>query len=87
MTDLIAFEIYRTEEISVSGRQLVARFLRRKDHEAYELLLSDEITGEVWKAGYSAETARDFAKQNSEALEQHVYEILKGDVAASIRHD
>lgn len=86
MTDLIAFEIYRTEEISIFGKQMIARFLRRKDHEAYELLLSDEASGDIWKCGYSAETARDFAKQTGEALEQHVYAIIRNDAANDIKH-
>lgn len=86
MTHLIAFDIYRTEQVSVAGKRLIARFLRRKDHEAYELLLSDETTGEVWRCGYSAETARDFAVQTGEVLEQHVYALLKGDAAAGIKH-
>ena len=64
----------------------MVRFLRRKDLEAYELLVSDDATGEIWKCGYSAETARDFAAQTGEKLEQHVYEILKNDIANGISH-
>ena len=86
MTDLIAFDIYRTENLSIDGRQLVARFLRRKDLGAYELSVSDESTGEVWKCGYSAETARDFAKQRGHDLEQYVYAILKSDVTNGVGH-
>jgi len=86
MTSLIAFDIYRTEAVKVSGKQLVARFLRRKDQEAYELHITDESTGQVWKCGYSAETARDFSQQTGEQLVQHVYEILKSDVVAGISH-
>lgn len=86
MTRLIAFDIYRTVNVSVNGRPLVARFLRSKDHEVFELLLSDEESGQIWKCSYSAETAIDFAKEAGESLEQHVYEILKGDVANGIDH-
>lgn len=86
MTDLIAFDIYRTENFLIDGRQLIARVLRRKDLEAYELLVSDESTGEVWKCGYSAETARDFAKQTDDDLERHVYAILKSDVTNGMGH-
>jgi hypothetical protein len=86
VTDLIAFDVYRTESLSISGRQLTARFLLRKDQEAYELLVSDESTGEVWKCGYTAETARDFASQTGEGLEQHVYSILKSDIEDGIGH-
>ena len=86
MTTLIAFDIYRTENITIAGRNLTARFLRQKDQEAYELLVSDDATGEIWKCGYSAETARDFATQTGDQLEQHVYGILKSDIAHGISH-
>lgn len=86
MTRLIAFDIYRTERISIPGRTLTARFLRRKDREAYELLVSDDSTEEIWKCGYSVETARDFAAETGGRLEQHVYEIFKSDVVHGINH-
>ena len=86
MESLIAFDIYRTENISVSGRKLTVRFLRRKDQEAYELLVSDESTEKVWKFCYSVETARDFAGQTREELEQHILEIIKGDITHGISH-
>lgn len=33
MTKLIAFDIYRTETIKVENKILIARLLRRKDHD------------------------------------------------------
>lgn len=86
MSTLIAFEIYRTENISISGKNLTVRFLRRKDFEDYELRVSDEEKGETWSYSYSAETARDFASQNGEALEQQIFEILKSDVQSDSCH-
>lgn len=86
MTMLIAFDIYRTEILSINDKKLTARFLRRKDHEAYELLVSDESSGEVWHCGYSKETAMEFANQQGKSLEQLVFKLILSDVENGISH-
>ena len=86
MTILIAFDIYRTATITINDKQLTARFLRRKDHEAYEILVSDESSGEVWRCGYSKEMAIDFSKQQGEPLEKLVCMLLFSDVESGISH-
>ena len=86
MTNLIAFGIYRTEELSIGGKRLLVRFLRRKDCQEYKLLVSDEASGEVWMHGYSAETAQDLAKQTGSYLEQYISSILQNDISYDISH-
>lgn len=83
---LIAFDIYRTETATINGKELTIRFLRRKDQEAYELLVSDESSGAVWRCGYSKETAIDYANQHGESMEALVRELILSDVENGIAH-
>lgn len=78
MEELIAFHIYRTERFFVSGRALVAHFLRQKNIEAYQLLVMDESTAESWMRCYSAETAKDFSEKKGVELEKYIFDILNG---------
>lgn len=83
---LIAFDIYRTETATINGKELTVRFLRRKDQEEYELLVSDNSSGEVWRCGYSKETAIDYANQHGESLDALVYKLILSDVENGIGH-
>lgn len=80
MSELIAFEIYRTENITIKGESFTVRFTKRRDREEYELHAANDAGTKNWKGSYSSETATDFALSTGLQLEEGVYAILKGEI-------
>jgi hypothetical protein len=86
MTGLLAFQLYRTENVTVDGNVYIARFTKRTDGLEYALFMIDETNTKQWHCSYSADTAKDFEGETGEALEKHVLEILKGDIQRGVTH-
>jgi hypothetical protein len=84
MTELIAFEIYRTEALTLNGEEYTVRFAKRKDHEQYALFADNDIGTKSWRCFYSPEVAADFKRSTGKALESEVYSVLKGDIQRGI---
>ncbi len=80
MTQLIAFEIYRTEVIFFNGNRFTVSFSKRKDAEECALFAVNDDGTKRWSCFYSAETAADFATSTGQRLEDEVYQILRGDI-------
>lgn len=80
MSEIIAFEIYRTENISINGDAFTVRFAKRKDGEEYALFAVNENKTKSWRGFYSPETAADFKHSTGRQLEEEVYAVLKGDI-------
>ncbi len=80
MSELIAFEIYRIENIAIKGESFTVRFTKRRDKEEYELHAANDSGTKNWKGSYSSETAADFAHSTGRQLEEEVYAVLKGDI-------
>lgn len=77
MTKLIAFDIYRTETIKVGSKILVARLLRRKDHDEYKLHISDEESGKVCTYSHSVDFAKNLSEKTAAQFQNIVCEILQ----------
>lgn len=80
MTQLIAFDIYRTELIVFNGECFTVNFSKRKDAEEFALFAVNDDRTKRWKGFYSAETAADFAVSTGQRLEDEVYRVLMGDI-------
>lgn len=81
MTILIAFHIYRTEQLTISGKTYAVHFTRRNDTGDYELYAVEQgPSRSSWRCSYSSETAADFARSQGKALEDEVFKVLKGDI-------
>lgn len=80
MSEIIAFEIYRSEEISINGETFRVNFSKRKDAEEYALFAVSSDRTKSWRGFYSAETAADFERSHGETLEKEMYAVLRGDI-------
>ncbi len=80
MTQLIAFEIYRTEVIVFNEDRFTVSFSKRKDGEEFALFAVNDDRTKRWSGFYSAETAADFAMSTGQRLEDEVYQVLRGDL-------
>ncbi|OGB53982.1 MAG: hypothetical protein A2503_08815 [Burkholderiales bacterium RIFOXYD12_FULL_59_19] len=84
MTDVIAFDIYRTETLTLNADKYVVRFAKRKDGEEYALFAVNETGTKSWRCFYSPEVAADFKRSTGKALETGVYSVLKHDIERGI---
>lgn len=80
MSEIIAFETYRTENITINGESFTVHFTKRKDGEEYALFAVNDDRTKNWRGFYSAETAVDFTRSTGRRLEEEVYSVLKGDI-------
>jgi hypothetical protein len=80
MSQIITFEIYRTEVLTISGEQFTVSFAKRKEEDEYALFAVNGNRTKSWRAFYSAEAAANFAVCTGQSLEDEVYKVLKGDV-------
>jgi hypothetical protein len=80
MTQLIAFEIYRTEVLVLNGERFTVRFSKRKDAEEFALFAVNDAGTKSCNGFYSPETAADFMASTGQRLEDEVYKVLKGDI-------
>ena len=84
MTELIAFDIYRTEALTLNADKYVVRFGKRKDREEYALFANNEAGTKSWRCFYSPEVAADFKRSTGKELETEVYSVLKDDIERGI---
>jgi hypothetical protein len=84
MTELIAFEIYRTEKLTLNADKYIVRFTRRKNGEEYALFADNETATKSWRCFYTPEVAVDFERSTGETLEAEVYSVLRGDIERGI---
>jgi hypothetical protein len=80
MPSLIAFHIYRTECLVLKGEEFTVTFTKRSDQEEYALFAVNAAGSKSWRAFYTPEVAIDFKGSTGRALEDEVYEVLKGDI-------
>jgi len=80
MTQLIAFEIYRTEVLVFNGERFTVSFSKRKDTEEFALFAVNDERTKSWRGFYSPETAADFVASTGQQLEDEVYKVLRGDI-------
>lgn len=79
MTQLIAFEIYRTEELVLNGYEYTVFFSKRRDTQEYEIFAVNHDKTKSIRGSYSAETAKDFKSYTGNDLQEAVYNILKDE--------
>lgn len=80
MTDIIAFEIYRTENMTINGECIRVNFTQRKDLDEYALFAVNGSGTKRWSGFYSAATATEFTHCTGLEMEEEVYSILRIDI-------
>jgi hypothetical protein len=80
MSEIIAFEIYRTEVFAFNEERFTIQFAKRKDAEEYALFAVNDAKTKSWKGFYSPETAADFLVSTGQHLEDEVFRVLRGDI-------
>lgn len=78
MSEIIAFEIYRVESLTINGENFVVYFTKKKDSAEYKLIALNEDRTTCLQRTYWAETADDFTHKKGGKLEKAVYNILNG---------
>lgn len=86
MTDLIAFDIYRTELLKIKDKTYEVNFTKRKNSEEYNLIAINPNNQKQFHASYSVEIADDFKKSTGDNLAEVVYQILKNDIERAESH-
>jgi hypothetical protein len=77
MSKLIAFQIYRTEQIVINGELFTVNFTKKKDGEEYRpIAINDDKTKQLC-GSYSVETANDSLHITGRKLEEEV-SLLSG---------
>ena len=82
MTQLIGFDIYRTETMLIGETTYVVRFTVSKDGQEYILLVSNESDGKQAKYNFSKEVANDYKHYEGKELEAEVEKIIEQDIRA-----
>lgn len=80
MTQMISYNIYRTENITVLGTPYTVRFTSTADNQDHALMVSNNETNQQGKYHFSAEVANDYQQQHNEELSNAVLDIIKGDI-------
>lgn len=81
MTELIAFQAYRTERLQINGDLFTVQFTKRKDRpDVYALFAINDDTTKSWQCFYSGKTANEFEKTTGNRLEELICAVLNGDV-------
>lgn len=80
MSEIIAFENYRSEKITINGESFTVHFSKRKDGEEYALHAVNDDGTKNWRGFYSAETAADFTRSTGQKLGEGVYSVLQDDI-------
>lgn len=84
MTELIAFNIYRTETLTLNEEKYLVRFAKRNDDEEYALFADNESRTKRWRCFYSPEVAANFMRSTGKALETEVYLVLRDKIEGDI---
>ena len=84
MTELIAFDIERSEELTLNGRSCVVHFHKRRDGEEYRLIAIDHESGKQESCSYSEETAAYFKALHGAELADEVARMLAAHVTTPV---
>jgi len=84
MSQMIGFNIYRTERISLNGVNYTIRFTSRKDGQEYKLLVSNESNDKQASYEFTEETASDFKHYHGEELQEQVARFIEGDIKSGL---
>tara|TARA_Y100000589_G_C26919403_1_gene533718 strand:+ start:428 stop:733 length:306 start_codon:yes stop_codon:yes gene_type:complete len=84
MGQLIGFDVYRTESISVAGVPYIIRFSESKDGQEYKLFVSNGLNNNQASYSFAKEVADDFRHYHGRELESEVAKIIESDVQAGI---
>jgi len=80
MTQILSYNIYRTENIIVLGKPYTVRFTSTPDGQDHALMVSNDATNQQGKYHFSAEVANDYKQQHDEDLANEVLNIIKDDL-------
>lgn len=84
MTDILSFQIYRTESIELNGERFTVYFSKRIDTEAYELFAVNDSKSKSWRAAYTREVAFDFNQATDQNLAEEIYKLFRSDVENNV---
>lgn len=77
MSELIAFEVYRTEPLVLGEEHLFVQFAKRKGRDEYALFAVSPDGSRNERAFYSEQAAQDLARAKGPALAAWVRETLR----------
>lgn len=80
VTQLLSYNIYRTESILLSQNPYTVRFALSADGREYVLFVSNDFTQQQTKYRFTSEVANDFKHHHSEKLADEVFKIIEDDV-------
>ena len=81
MTQVLSYNIYRTENITVSGKPYTIRFTSTPDGQDHALMVSNNETNQQGKYHFSSEVASDYKHLHDKELTDEVLNIIKDDLA------
>jgi hypothetical protein len=79
MTELIGFDIYKTETVLINGTNYTIRVASRKDEQEYILIVSNDSSGKNQKYTIRGETAKDFKHYHGSKLKSEILQIIEID--------
>jgi hypothetical protein len=79
MTQLLSFQIYRTENINIAGTSYTLRFSSAGDGEEHILMITNEANKKSAKYHFSPDVEHDFEFFHGEKLEKAVLEMFRSD--------
>ncbi len=84
MTDILSFQIYRTESIEINRERFTVYLSKRTDIEAYELFAVNDSKSKSWRASYTSEVAFDFNQATNQSLADEIYKLFRSDVENNV---
>lgn len=84
MTQLIGFDIYRTETIEINGTSYTVRFAVSKDGQEHKLFVSNESNSKQASYEFTQEVSSDFKHYQGQELQDQVFSIIKSDISSGI---
>ena len=77
MSELIAFEVYRTIAIKFNEEDVVIRLSKRKDFDEYALFAENKNGTKRWHCSYPLEMAVDLNKSTEQELNIKISSIIQ----------
>ena len=84
MTQMIGFDIYRTETIVINNITYTVRFTISKDGQENKLLVSNESNSKQASYQFTQEVANDFKHYQGQELQGHVFRMIESDINTGI---
>ena len=76
MSDLLAFNIYRTEKLNLTGELFTINFTRRNDGQEFAIHALNQSGSKNLRVSFTKETADDFSILQGDDLATEVYKVL-----------